>query len=235
MADLQKLNNDDEIKVTEEQTIKRFTFSSLSKQVFQFFNLEKGFLHTLKLLILNPGKNIRAYLSIYRNQLVNPFKFYFVSASLYVFVFLKFIQPHVNVDDIPADQEAEFAKIFFEYLNFWIVLFVFFISLFSYLFFKKKSAYNLVENLIMNFYIMGVILLFYVLLSPLVIGFQPYGDLISNTFMLVYFIYAYFSFFKEKLLRMFFKTFFSILLGVTSMLLIIVIIGVVYGIFSALT
>lgn len=137
MSYLPKLKDNEVVKISDKKEIKRFTFSSLSNQVFQFFNLEKGFLNTIKLLIQNPGKHIQAYLGIHRDRLVNPFKFYFVSAALYIFIFLKFYSQETSLNRPEAE---EFAKIFYQYLNFWIVLFAVFISFFPIGFLEKNPV-----------------------------------------------------------------------------------------------
>ncbi|GGE36301.1 DUF3667 domain-containing protein [Psychroflexus planctonicus] len=230
MSYLPKLKDNEVVKISEKNEIKRFTFSSLSNQVFQFFNLEKGFLNTIKLLIQNPGKHIQAYLSIHRDRLVNPFKFYFVSASLFIFVFLKFNTQETSLNRPEAE---EFAKIFYNYLSFWIVLFAVFISFFSYWFFRKKSGYNLVENLILNLFVMGQVLVLGLIFFPLALHFKPYGELFVNLVSLAYFLYAYISFFKQSYFVIILKTIASIILGVLLMAITTVSIGVTYGLFLA--
>ncbi len=83
MSELPKLKNNEIVYSTEKKQIKRISSGLLIRQVIAFFSFEKGYLHSLFLLFKNPGEHIRAYLSIKRDRLINPFKFYFIGAAIY--------------------------------------------------------------------------------------------------------------------------------------------------------
>ena len=232
MADLPKLKDGEVVYSTDKKEIKRLTFSLLINQAFSFFNFEKGYLNSIYLLIKNPGKHIRAYLSIYRERLINPFKFFFISASIYAFVSLQLFNTNKDKIDSADISASEFKSIFLDYIHIWFIVFVVFITLYSYLFFKKGSGYNLVENLIFNLYIMGVILIVSSILSPLELIFE-YQEIILNVISLLYFIYAYISLFKGNYFKTSLLFFLSLILGIISLAVTIIFVGVIYGFFQA--
>ena len=232
MEDLPKLKDGEVVYSTDKKEIKRLTFSLLINQAFSFFNFEKGYLNSIYLLIKNPGKHIRAYLSIQRERLINPFKFYFISGSIYAFVFLKLFNTNKDKMESEDISASEFKSIFLDFIHIWFLVFVVFITLYSYLFFKKSSGYNLVENLIFNLYVMAVILIVSSILSPLELIFE-YQEIILNLIPLLYFIYAYISFFKGNYFKTTFLLFLSLILGVITLAVTIVFVGIIYGFFQA--
>ena len=123
MNDLPEPENGDKITVNEENEIERFTFSHLSKQALQFFNLERGFFHTLKLLVINPGKHIRAYLSFDRDRLINPFKFYLVTGSIFVFLYRYIFSEEHLESRVDSELEQEVFLLIFQYYHFFFVVY----------------------------------------------------------------------------------------------------------------
>lgn len=232
MKDLPKLENDDKITIKEEKEVERYTFSLLGRQVFQFFNLEKGFLHTVKLLVINPGKHIKAYLSIDRDRLINPFKFYLVTGAVFFLLLFHsedFTQLRSSIDQ---ESERETFQAVVQYFHFYILLFVFFIAIYSYLFFRKETGYNLVENLILNLYVMSIIFVVSIITFPLEGKFQIYGDIIIILIPFFYFIYVYISFFSGTYTKTIGKTLLSIFFGIlTSIITFLIVIFVAVGIF----
>lgn len=234
MADLPKLKDGDVINSTQEKEIKRLTFNLLMHQIFTFFNFEKGYLNSIYLLVKSPGEHIRSYLSIERERLINPFKFYFLGASIYAFVFLK-LYTIINKEKIePASvNDSEFKIIFIDNLHVWFLILVVFITIYSYLFFKNKSGYNLVENLIFNMYIMGLILLVSAILSPLEF-ISEYYQIIVNMILIFYFSFAYVSFFGGNYVKTIFLSLTCFILGLITLAITIVFVGFIYGFVQAL-
>lgn len=233
MKDLPETENGDKITVNEENEVERFNFSLLGKQALQFFNLEKGFLHTLKLLVINPGKHIRAYLNHDRNRLVNPFKFYLVVGSIYVFLF-RYLFPEEHLENrVDSEVEQEVFLFIVHYYHFFLLLAVFFIAIFSYLLFRKESGYNFIENLSLNLYVTGILFVIAIITSPLEGNIQPYGTIIISILSFSYFIYAYISFFRGNYTKTIAKTVLSILFGVGTVLFLIIFSGLVVGFLQA--
>lgn len=65
----------------------RFTTKRLWGQVFEAFtDLDRGFLHTLKVLTVAPGLAIKDYLDGKRSPMYNPFRFYILTAAALIIV-----------------------------------------------------------------------------------------------------------------------------------------------------
>lgn len=227
--------NDDKITVNEDNKVERITFSLLGKQALQFFNLEKGFLHTLKLLVINPGKHIRAYLSLDRDRLINPFKFYLVTGSIFVFLFRYILSEEHLENRVDSELEQEVFLLIFQYYHFFLLFIVFFIAFFSYLLFKKESGYNMIENLILNLYITGILFVIAIISSPLEGNFQPYGSIVLTLISFFYFIYAYISFYGGKYTKTIVKTVLAILFGIGTFLFAIILSGFIVGFLQAVS
>jgi len=235
MSDLPEPESGDKNTDNEEDDVERFTFSHLGKQALQFFNLEKGFLHTLKLLVINPGKHIRDYLITDRNRLVNPFKFYLVVGSIYVFLY-RYIIPEEHLENrVDSEVEQEIFLFIVHYYHFFLLLVVFFIAFFSYLLFRKESGYNFIENLTFNLYVTGILFVIAIITSPLEGNFEPYSAIIISIFYLSYFIYAYISFFRGNYSKTIVKTVLSILFGVGTILFFIILSGIIVGFLQAMS
>lgn len=233
MSELPKLKDDEVIHSTTKKEIKRISLNLLMHQVFAFFNFEKGYLNSLLLVFKNPGQHIRAYLSTERNRLVNPFKFYFIGASLYAFVFLR-------LHEVEGEFEgnAEFKHIFIDYIQLWFLLVVFFIAYYSYIFFNKSSGYNWAENLVFNLYVMGVTLFVNSLLLPLdlVLEDNLLSDVLRVIFLflfLVYFAYTYVSFFKGNSLKTIALSITAAIVGGITLLMTIILVGFIYGLIQS--
>lgn len=238
MSELPKLKDDEVLHSTTKKEIKRISLNLLMRQLFAFFNFEKGYLHSILLLLKNPGKHIRAFLSTERNRMVNPFKFYFIGASLYAFVFLKLY--NINKTEIESEFEgnAEFKNIFIDYIQLWFLLVVFFIAYYSYIFFKKSSGYNWAENLVFNLYVMGVTLFVNSLLLPfnLVLEDNLLSDVLRVIFLflfLVYFAYTYVSFFKDNFLKTIVLSITAAVAGGITLLITIILVGFIYGLIQS--
>ncbi|MDG5767750.1 DUF3667 domain-containing protein [Balneolales bacterium ANBcel1] len=235
MKDLPETENGDKIPVNEENEVERFTFSLLGKQALQFFNLEKGFLHTLKLLIINPGKHIRAYLSHDRNRLINPFKFYLFTGTIFVFIYRYLLSEEHFENRVDSELEQEVFLFIIHYYHFFLLFAVFFIAFFSYLLFKKESGYNLIEILIFNLYITGIFFAISIITSPLGDNFQPYSDIIISLISFSYFIFAYISFFRGDYLETTVKTVLAIILGICTIIFLIILSGFIVGFLQAVS
>ena len=154
------------IDFTESRRIRRMKLSNIMYPMIQFFNLEKGLLLTVRELTLRPGSTIRGYLDTDRFKFTNPFKYYFITVSIYLFLHLRFFDDRSGSDGSSSTFDNPVMQILIDYLNIWIVLFAFIVSLFSYLMFRKATGFNVAENLILNIFITSQILLLTIILMP---------------------------------------------------------------------
>ncbi|GEM_PF-3869572 len=235
MKKLPKLKDDDVISVTSKKELRRISVHLLLNQILSFFNFEKGYSKSLLLLLKHPGNHIKSYLSVERNQLTNPFKFYFIGATLFGFSYLQLYSiKQVEIEN-NFEGDNEFKTIFLDNIHLWFFLVVFFIAFFSYFLFKKQSGYNWAENLVFNLYVTGLILLMNSVLIPLDLVFKNNTTIkaLTNLPALFYFVYAYLSFFKGNKFKTILFSLTSIVLGITSLIFTIILVGMVYGFLQA--
>ncbi len=235
MKDSQRSENEENKIKEQEKEVNRITFSQFGNQILQYFNFEKGILKTIRLLVLNPGEHIHAYLDHDRKRLMNPFKFYVITGTIYVFLF-KYALPQEAFEEVQANSELEqqFLEAFVDYYHFFILVVMLFIAVFSYLLFKRSSGKNMLENIIFNLYVAGLLFIISILASPLELFFQPYGSILLSLVSLFYFLYAYVSFFRGSRIITILKSALSMILGVVSLMLIIIFIGIIVGIISTM-
>jgi len=235
VKELQQSKNEENKTTRQEKEVNRITFSQFGNQVLQYFNFEKGILKTIRLLVLNPGEHIHAYLEHDRKRLMNPFKFYLITGTIYVFIF-KYALPQEAFEDarVNSELEQQFLEAFVDYYHFFILVVILFIAVFSYLLFKRSSGKNLLENIIFNLYVAGVLFTFSIIGSPLELFLQPYGSILLSLVSLLYFLYAYVRFFKGNRIITLLKSVLSMILGVISLMLTVIFIGVMVGFISTM-
>ena len=164
-----------EIEVPNPRIIKRLTARNLLAELAAAFNLNRGFIYTLKGLTLRPAKTIKAYLDTGRYEITSPIKYFIAIVGFTLFIaslnnffelnqeFLNGIEQGIKTSSerhqttekaahYIKDIEAAYYDYFIGYQNVWSIFTIFFSSIFSYLFFKK-SGYNLVEHFVVNAYI----------------------------------------------------------------------------------
>lgn len=181
------------------------------------FNLEKGFLLTIKMLFINPGKVFKGYLKTTdRFRYYNPFKYAFIlaSASVFLFVYFDLYEKAISIAGLSMQvNDGEGFGFIEKYANFISLLIIPFISLGSLLLFK---TYNYAEHLVANFYALGhttligfVFIPFYILFPKMLLNQQ----LISTLTLLIYGSIFYKSAFDVGWVKAILKFFTSIIIG----------------------
>jgi hypothetical protein len=147
------------IKITTEKEIRRYSFSNLSYEIAESFDLDKGLLFTIRSLFTNPSEAIKGYLDTDRLRYSNPFKYFLLIVGITTFISIKidfwktvsFSNTSENAENLKTFNQI-YQDYFLDYLNIWFGFAVIFTTLFSFLFFKK-SGYNIIEHFIINIYI----------------------------------------------------------------------------------
>jgi Protein of unknown function (DUF3667). len=164
-----------------------YLFQSL---IYGMFHVDKGILHTIKILTLHPGKAIRGYLSGKRASLFKPFSYLITLAAIYVLCFLAFDLNSYHSNAYSA-QNAEIdalgstiATWITNHLGIVQLMILPISAFFSFLLFKK-SNYNYGENLVINIYVSAHVILFSILLLPVVyllskIGYEELSFYLSS-------------------------------------------------------
>ncbi|MDN5199893.1 DUF3667 domain-containing protein [Fulvivirgaceae bacterium BMA10] len=184
---------------------KRFSFKYFVRESFaSSLDIENGFFLSFKLLLLNPGKSIKAYIQGSRVSLYPPAKFLILSGAIATFLAIRYrfysdsyIAGLSELSDMDPKGFLNFAE---EYATLINALTIPIFAFFSYLFFKSKG-YNYTENLVLNMYItvmqmMG--LLFFVPFLEFFPDFKGPILIIYTLGTLLYNVWAYLDFFDAR-------------------------------------
>ncbi|MDX8338491.1 DUF3667 domain-containing protein [Draconibacterium sp. IB214405] len=198
---------------------KRFTLKGFLAVVGNALNMERGFIYTLVWLFRNPGKVIDDYLQGKTKPYINPLNYILVICGVYAFLMLSlniydtgvettshFIgtDQHTSSPEVMEYQE-KFMQIIKSYMNLLPILMLPFASLISKWCFRRKRLYY-GEHLILNAYIFAQNILISVILAPFIFiipALLPAFTLVSLSITLLYFTYAFHSFFKRSVFNAF--------------------------------
>lgn len=149
----------------------QYLLSEIPNSILQ---VNRGFLFTVLQLFMRPGHSIKAFLEGKRKHYYKPIAFLLVTSSLYVMSYY-LMSRNTIVNDVvigfKSGMQAKNDTSGYEILN-WLtkhqtyvtLLFIPLFSFASYLAFKK-SKFNYIEHLIMNFYITGQQMIIYMILG----------------------------------------------------------------------
>ncbi len=205
----------------------KYLISEIPNSIFQ---INRGFLFTLKELFTKPGHSIREFLEGKRKKHFKPIAFIIFTSTLYVLAHY-FIGNQTFIDDAisgynAASKEENSALINWISKNqtYVILILVPFFSLASYLAFIK-SKYNYFEHLVLNIYITGQQMFIYFIFSFI---FDRNGYLILLPLLLgmTFNFWTYIQFFNNKNT---FKKILHILLTYLIFILVMII-GMMIGI-----
>ncbi|HMR83535.1 MAG TPA: DUF3667 domain-containing protein [Niabella sp.] len=76
--------------------LKRIDYSYVKHEILHLFHLEKGFLYTIKELIVRPGKTMQSYLFENRKKYVKPVTFVILTSLIYT-IALHYFQKHPQI------------------------------------------------------------------------------------------------------------------------------------------
>ncbi|MFY0603099.1 MAG: DUF3667 domain-containing protein [Flavobacteriaceae bacterium] len=167
------------------------------------FSVNAPLMKASKLLVTNPGKLFREYLSGKRKTYYKPVSFFIISTIVYLVIrSLINYNPmaNANIGTVPKDFEVTLFMKAGQYMvtniNNIMFLFVFTLGLFfKFLFYKRNS---LAEFIAISFYLVGA----YTLIGTLIMFYLKYSgsgqNYIPVLVFLFYILYAFSSYFKSK-------------------------------------
>jgi len=218
------------------QKLARINGRYILSEIASVLNFQKGFLYTVKELLIRPGENIREFLSEDRNRLMKPVMFILINSLIYTIVVSIFNieEGYINgTIDVIKDKMAvtlsilKWVKENYGYSN---IIMAVFISMWLKFFFRKY-AYNFFEILILLCFIMGVEMLIYTVFVFL--HYITHTDFITIGLIMgfVYTIYAIGQFFDKKKISNYVKVLISYILGFLSFTFVTIGIGVLIDLF----
>ena len=155
----------------EKGKIRRITLRSVATEAFStLINMDKGFLYNLKELTLNPKKLVTDYLKGKRKNIFNPISYLIIAISLYVILTSFFSFDYVSrvstgmEDSTLRKIGVEAGKILAEYIKFFWVISVLFLSMPSAFLYNKQ---NFAEHIAISAFIIGHSTFFITLLLPI--------------------------------------------------------------------
>ncbi len=197
--------------------VKRIDWDYILHEIEHVLHFERGILYTIRELIINPGQNIRNYLSENRSRLVKPIIFIIITSLIYS-VCSSLFHLEDRYMSYQGDNTSATSAIFawvqghYGYAN--IIMSVF-IALWIKLFFRK-SPYNLFEILILLCFVMGMGMLIYAVFG-IAEGLAHFDFLqVGMVIGVFYTTFAIGQFFAPRKVASYIKALFAYLLGMIT-------------------
>ncbi|WP_316809125.1 DUF3667 domain-containing protein [Pedobacter agri] len=217
-------------------SIKRIDRKYIIHEIEHVLHFERGILYTIRELILNPGENIRKYLSENRSRLVKPIIFIIVTSLIYTILTHLFhiedgyVKYH-EVNDGTVSTVSKIVKWIQEHYGYANIMMGIFIALWLQLFFRKFN-YNFYEVLIMLCFVMGMGMLIFSVFVILqaIMHFNVMS--FAGAFGIFYCVWAIGQFYFKSKVSSYIKGFFAYILGMVTFWIFPVIIGIVIDVVS---
>jgi hypothetical protein len=206
--------------------LKRIDGHYIWHEIVHVLHFEKGIFYTVRELVINPGKNIRAFITSDRDRLVKPVIFIIITSLIYTLVSHFF---HNQDSFIKIEVPSSAAT---DAINRWIhqnygysnILEGLFIALWLKIFFRK-SDYNFYEIVILLCFTMGIGMLIFAL--AVILTGLIHVDLLQASGMVffVYITWAIGQFFDGKKIMSYVKALAAYALGMGTFLGLAMLLG----------
>jgi hypothetical protein len=172
----------------------RITFSHLIHEVTHLFtHLDKGFLYTLKMLIIQPGQMQRLYLEGHRVKHQKPFSMFFICASILAVAIYWFTKNQQPTEQI-AEAHNKFLKSYYVLMHILLLPFYTFVTWLLF----KRSHYNYAETGVLTMYTGSFMFLLLILTNSLNILAPRFASITVEVILLaVYNIWTFVNFFNK--------------------------------------
>lgn len=207
-------------------TLTRINGQYILHEVRHAVNFDKGFLYSIRELLLRPGLSVRSFIREDRSRLVKPLVFLILTSLFYTLLqqFFHFEDGYVNYSDSTQTTTALLFKWVSNNYGYANIIMAIFIALWLKLFFRKYD-YNFFETLILLCFMMGTGMVLYAIFGVL----QSFTDykVLDKGFLLgfLYVCWGIAQFYDKKKFWNYIKAFFSYLLGFFTFALVIALLG----------
>jgi hypothetical protein len=201
---------------------KKFVLHEFQHGILHF---EKGFLYTLKELLLSPGHSIRRFIQGNRVKFYKPIGFLIVCSIIY-----SVLSHKLNPTPAPAIENENIAKVFewiSEHYNYSNIIEILFISLTLKWFFKKTN-YNYFENFVLLSYLTGFGMLIGAFL--IIVAYLSKLDIFNTLFPIVavfYTVWAIGQFYDHNGWGTYLKSFIAYTVGFLLFVVSAILFGVI--------
>ncbi|MEA5259819.1 DUF3667 domain-containing protein [Arcicella aquatica] len=213
----------------QEPLLKRVDRKYAAEEFLNLIGYERGFLFTVRELLLRPNKLIHHYLSTDRNACTKPVTFLFLCSVIY-----SLITSYLEVDVFSEEQlQKQYGASSVNNVMLWVqnnygyanILMLLFIAFWTKIFFKKYS-YNIYEIGVLLCFIMGEGML-WLSIHPIVGKFVTNAilDIVIFSIIMIYISWAIGQFFGGGF-KNYLKALFAYLLGFFSFEILAILIGI---------
>jgi len=198
-------------------SIKRIDGHYIVHEIEHVLHFEKGILYTIRELLLNPGENVRHFITENRVRLVKPIIFIIVASLIYTLVnqFFHIEDGYVKFEETKQSTTGLIFKWVQHHYGYANIIMGIFIAFWIKIFFKKYG-YNFFEILILLCFVMGMGMLIFALFALFQgltkIDLMQVGSIVG----FIYLTWAIGQFFDRKKPINYLKAFASYMLGMIT-------------------
>lgn len=219
--------------------LKRIDAHYISHEIQHLLHFEKGFLHTVKELLIRPGQSVKEHITENRGKHIKPIPFLIFTSLIYTLVSHYFhIEERYTSPEGP--QAAAFAKSHIPLLFKWVqdhygyanILMGGLIALWIKVFFRKYQ-YNIFEITILLCFMMGEGMLF-LAVGAMIAGLAKSLLIFTCISFAIWFYTAWGigQFFEQKKASSYIKAFLAYVLGSACFYIILFIVGIIADIIA---
>ncbi|MFV8345099.1 DUF3667 domain-containing protein [Flavobacterium sp. ZB4P13] len=208
-----------ELKPKLSEKLKRIDGHYISHEIQHLLHFEKGFLFTIKSLLIRPGKAIREFIFEDREKYIKPVLFLIFTSVIFTFILhsVHITISFFNVDKFQllkgelrskeigewTDNHVGYAQLIMGvFIAFWIK------------FFYRKFKYSIYEILVLLSFVMGEAILIFTFFIVFAKVFKSQNLVfIGSVIYFVYIIWAIGQFFGEKKISNYIKSILAYFLG----------------------
>lgn len=208
--------------------LKRIDSHYIIHEIEHVLHFERGILFTVKELFINPGQNIKKYLSENRSRLIKPIIFIIVTSLIYSLCnsLFHFEDGYINYVDKNNSATSLIFKWIQGHYGYSNIIMGIFIAFWVKLFFKKFN-YNIFEILILLCFVMGIGMLIFALLGIIQSLIHTNQMQLTGIAGIIYTTWAIGQFFDKSKATSYVKAFFAYLLGMLTFALVAIAIGTI--------
>lgn len=205
--------------------LKRINAHYIVHEIEHVLHFERGIFHTIRELVVHPGRTIKRYLNENRSRLVKPIAFIVITSLVYsIAVNFFHVEDHyVNLDDRELSDKMLVTTSFFKWVQghygYANILMGIFIAFWTKLFFRKYE-YNFFELLILLCFVMGIGMLIYAVFGIIEGLTHTKVMQIAGMIGLGYTVWAIGNFFNKNKVSSYLKALASYLLGMLTFLIL---------------
>ena len=206
--------------------LKRIDGHYMIHEIEHIFHFERGFLYTVKEILINPGQTVRNYILENRSRLVKPVIFIILTSLIYTLInhYFHIEEEYVKSEGLEKSTVGKILKWIQENYGYANILIGAFIALWLKVFFKKYG-YNFFELLIMLCFVTGVAMLLFAFFAFIEGLFHFKLFLLAGIIAVLYSIWAIGNFFEKRKIGIYVKALISYFLGTITFYIIIFAIG----------